>query len=161
MQDELETTHRRTLEVRVAVEEAWAQFSQESGAEAARRRVEDARASLAASDQRLHEMFENRRRELTEAAQSLQAHRARLEEDQRRLVQAVTEREERLRLGAQQLQRETNSLQTREAAWRSIRDRWQQEKSEAEAIIRGLLAQLSEAAGDDPPSPPPASGAID
>src|SRR5690606_5417795 len=48
LRDDLEQTHRQTLEIRLAVEQLWAQLSQSFGEESSRKRIEQSRSDLAA-----------------------------------------------------------------------------------------------------------------
>ncbi len=141
---ELEDTHRDTLEIRMAVEEAWAQLSQAAGGDDAKQRVEVARHALSEHYQQLQETLTRQRQELDESQGRFQQQRDEFHEERQALTNWVAERDERLRQRDKCLRDETEQLDTQEAAWRSARDRWMQEKFEAESIIRDLLKQLTE-----------------
>ena len=82
--------------------------------------------------------------ELIEARNRLQQQRDELRDEQNQLADWMAERDERLRLWEDELRRDAEAVNTREAAWREIRDHWMHEKLEAETIIRDLLRQLAE-----------------
>lgn len=140
---ELEETHRSTLEMRMAVEEAWAQLCQSSGTEAARQRVEMARNAFAEYYRHLQESLAVHRAELVEGQQAFQKQREEFAVERQTLALWMSERDDALRTWEDDLRQEADQLGLREAAWRVARDRWNQEKIGAEEIIRDLLRQLT------------------
>lgn len=141
---ELEETHRGTLEMRMSIEEAWAQFTQAAGDEAARQRVESAHQAMSAHYGQIREAISQQRRELADARAQLGRQKDELYAERQTLSEWLAERDEKLGLWEEQLALRCAELDAREAAWRTVRDGWTEEKLEAEHIIRGLLQQLTE-----------------
>uniref|UniRef100_A0A7C4LPN8 Uncharacterized protein n=1 Tax=Schlesneria paludicola TaxID=360056 RepID=A0A7C4LPN8_9PLAN len=154
---ELEDTHRTTLELRLAVEETWAQIAQAVGGEDdARLRVEQARQALVLYYQQLHAALDDHRRELAEQQAWLDEQRSEFHAERQTVLHWLNERDERLRAEeARQLAAATD-MAARDAAWRAARDQWLAEKLEAERVIRRLVQQLADDAHPDRlESPPP------
>lgn len=146
---ELEETHRSTLEMRMAIEEAWAQLCQQQGNEAARSRVEAARNSFAEYYQHLQDALATHRSELQDAQQAFLRQRDEFNSERQTLALWMQERDESLRIWEDELRVEADKLDLRESAWRVARNRWNQEKIGAEEIIRDLLRQLTHLNGLD------------
>lgn len=144
LRNELEETHRSTLEMRMAVEEAWAQLCQTAGADAARKRVEEARRAFADFCRQLHETLAVHRAEFLESRGAFDKQRDEFASERQTVASWMAERDESLRLWEAQLRQEADRLELRDAAWRAARDRWNQEKIGAEIIIRDLLRQLTQ-----------------
>ncbi len=147
---ELEETHRSNLELRLAVEEAWAQIAQAVGSdEEARLRVEQARQGLSLYYQELHAGLMSQRRDLLDLENRLQHDRGEFHAERQTLVQWLSERDETLR--AQEADVATKVRQTiqEEAAWRDIQNRWMADRLEAESVIRRLLGELGERHRED------------
>lgn len=155
LRQELESTHRENLEIRMAVEEAWAQMAQSTDEQFAQQRVEDARRGLSQHFKHLHETIEQQRRELSEAQQLLDQQKAEFREERQTLTIWVSERDEAIRRREEQLTERADAVAEQQDSWHQSRDRWVRERTEAEEIIRGLLLQLSEA--NDPFQPPSGS----
>jgi chromosome segregation ATPase len=130
----------------MAVEEAWAQFSQAAGVDGARSRVDDARNALSEHFQQLRDSLSKQREELAQAEAALERRKHDFREERQQLSEWIAQRDERLRLAEQRLRQDTDTLDSREAAWRTARDGWIEEKRGAEQIIRDLLRQLGEPA---------------
>jgi len=141
---ELEETHRGTLEMRMAVEEAWAQLSQTAGTDIAHQRVDEARNALSEHYRLLREAQSRQRSELLETQTRLQQQKDEFRAERQTFTEWTAERDEKLRLWEQRLGQDAAEIDVRDAAWRAARDRWMQEKVEAEHVIRDLLAQLTE-----------------
>jgi hypothetical protein len=139
---ELEETHRNTLEMRMAVEEAWAQLSQAAGGQVAKQRVDEAREALSEHYRHLREALSQQRQEIVEAQTLFQRQKDEFRDERQTLTEWVAERDEKLRLREEEVGREAAALDSRDVVWRDVRDRWMQEKIEAEQIIRDLLKQL-------------------
>ena len=139
---ELEETHRNTLEMRMAVEEAWAQLSQAAGVQVAKQRVDEAREALSEHYRHLREALSQQRQEIVEAQTLFQRQKDEFRDERQTLTEWVAERDEKLRLREEELGRESVALDSRDVVWRDGRDCWMQEKIEAEQIIRDLLKQL-------------------
>ena len=141
---EVEETHRGTLEMRLALEEGWAQLAQVEGDEAARERLEKAREALAAHYRQLRESLSVERQELDHSQELFHRHRDEFRQERQDLSEWVAERDEQLRQRSEQLRFEAEQLAVRDAAWGQKREIWLQEKVSAEEIIRNLLEQLTE-----------------
>lgn len=151
---EVEETHRGTLEMRLALEEGWAQLTQAEGEEAARERLEKARDALGAHYRQLRESLSVERQELDHAQEVFHRHRDEFRQERQDLSEWIAERDEQLRLRGEQLQFESEQIAIRDAAWDQNRETWLQEKVHAELIIRELLEQLSDITGEAEPSLP-------
>jgi hypothetical protein len=144
LRSELEDTHRRTLELRMAVEEACAQLAQAAGSSVAEERIEAARSALSDHYSQLRESILAERRETDRAIELFRKEKEEFRAERQTLTEWIGERDERLRMREAELRREAGTIETREAEWRAARDHWMTEKLEAETVIRGLLQQLSE-----------------
>lgn len=147
---ELEETHRSNLELRLAVEEAWAQIAQAVGSdEEARLRVEQARQGLSLYYQELHAGLMAQRREVLDLENRLQHDRGEFHAERQTLVQWLSERDEALRLQEAEINARLHQAMQEEAAWRDIQNRWLAERLEAESVIRRLLGELGERHRED------------
>lgn len=140
---ELEETHRTTLEMRMAIEEAWAQMTQACGVEVAEQRLAQAQQQLSGHYRGLREALIEQRRELDEMRQAFQTQRDEFRAEQQTLTEWAAAQERTLRERESELQTQAEQLNVRESAWRSASQRWINEKIEAEAVIRDLLEQLT------------------
>ena len=141
---ELEETHRATLEMRLAVEETWAQLTQTAGQDDARARVEEVRASLVGYYQQMHDSLEAQRREQLEFLEKFERQRLEFAEERQKLTDWFTARDEELKLSEERLRTEANAAESNHAQWLAARDQWLLEKAEAEKLIRRLLASLGD-----------------
>lgn len=141
---ELEETNRQTLELRLAVEEAAAQLTQTAGAEATKRRLDEARDILAEYYRHTREALVQQRQELEQAQIRVHQQRDEFRAERQLLVEWVATQEEQLASGERELRRERETIAQREATWRATAERWTNEKLESETIIRDLLKQLQE-----------------
>lgn len=140
---ELEETHRTTLEMRMAIEESWAQMTQACGAEVAQQRLDQAQQQLSGHYRGLRDALIEQRRELDEMRQVFQTQRDEVRAEQQTLSEWAASQERSLRARETDLQTQAEQLNVRESAWRSASQRWINEKIEAEAVIRDLLQQLT------------------
>lgn len=140
---ELEETHRTTLEMRMAIEEAWAQMTQACGADVAQQRLDHAQQHLSGHYRGLRDALIEQRREIDEMRQMFQSQRDEFRSEQQTLSEWATSQERALRERESDLQTQAEQLNVRESAWRSASQRWINEKIEAEAVIRDLLQQLT------------------
>jgi len=158
LRTELEQTHRRTLEMRMSVEEGWAQLAQAAGKEAAQERVDQAREAMSEHYNHLRQTLSQQRQEMTEAQTLFLRQKDEFRDERQTLTEWVADRDEKLRLWEERLGRTAEAIDTREVAWRTVRDRWVQEKIEAEQIIRSLLGQITQlsdpSAGNETMLPP-------
>jgi hypothetical protein len=141
---ELEETNRQTLELRLAVEDASAQLTQSAGAEVTRRRIDEARAILAEYYRHTRESLIQQRQELEQVQLRIHQQRDEFRAERQSLVEWVGQREAQLGAREKDLRRERETMDEREAAWRSAAERWTNEKLEAETVIRDLLQQLGD-----------------
>lgn len=144
---EVEETHRGTLEMRLALEEGWAQLTQVEGEEAARARLEKAREALASHYRQLRETLSAERQDLDHSQELFHRHRDEFRQERQDLSEWASERDEQLRLRSEQLRFEADQLAIRDAAWDQKQEVWLQEKVQAEQIIRDLLQQLTDLTG--------------
>lgn len=142
LRTELEETHRSTLEMRLAVEEAWVELTQKAGQEVARERVEQVRNTLVGYYRQLHEGIVEQRREHLEAQTKFERLRAEFHDERQKLMEWISTRDQELKVGEERLRLEATDAAMRDSAWQAARDRWMQEKAEAEQVIRKLLAEL-------------------
>jgi hypothetical protein len=141
---ELEETNRHTLELRLAVEEASAQLTQSAGAEISKRRIDEARAILAEYYRHTRESLIQQRQELEQAQLRVHQQREEFRAERQLLTEWVNRQSEQITAREEDLRREREAIDTREAAWRAASERWTSEKLEAETVIRDLLRQLGE-----------------
>jgi hypothetical protein len=145
LRSELEDTHRSTLELRLAVEESWAQIAHAVGhEEQAWVRVEQARQALVLYYQELHAGIAEQRRELLELQAQTDDQRMVFRDERQTLMHWLTQRDEQLRHEEERLRQQAEALAANEAAWQAARDQWLSEKLAAESLIRRLLAELGE-----------------
>ena len=158
LRTELEETHRQTLEMRMLVEDAWAQFVEAAGEPAAKERMDRAREALSQHYRRLRDGLSQERNDLLHSQTLLQQQKDELRAERQKLGEWAASRNEALKEWQERLERDTETLQAREAAWRTLRDQWMQEKLEAEQIIRDLLGQLAASDADDGVEAPAPTG---
>ena len=144
LRSELEETHRATLEMRLAVEEAWAQLTQGVGQDEARKQVEQVRESLLGYYQQMRGSLEGQTREYLAAQATFDQQRFEFAEERQQLTNWFAARDEDLRRGEERLQSAAVEASSHQNQWLSARDRWLLEKGEAERLIRRLLASLGE-----------------
>lgn len=151
---EIEDTHRTTLELRLAVEETWAQIADALGGdEEARIRVDQSRQALVFYYQELHAAIEAQREELQELQSRFDHQRLTFHDERQTLMQWLTERDESLRAEEIRQRQAAAEMSVREVEWRHQRDLWLAEKLEAESTIRRLLEQLASDTATEQPSP--------
>jgi hypothetical protein len=142
LRTELEDTHRSTLEMRLAVEEAWVELTQKAGQDVARERVEQVRNTLVGYYRQLHEGIVEQRREHLDSQTKFERLRAEFHDERQKLMEWISTRDQELKIGEERLRLEASDASMRDSAWQAARDRWMQEKAEAEQVIRKLLAEL-------------------
>ena len=140
---DFEQTHRTTLEMRMAIEEAWAQMTQACGVEVAQQRLDQAQQQLSGHYRGLRDSLIEQRGELDEMRQLFQTQRDEFRSEQQTLSEWATTQQRTLGHREADLQAQSEQLNFRESAWRSASQRWINEKIEAEAVIRDLLQQLT------------------
>ncbi len=139
---ELEETNRQTLEMRLAVEESYAQLTQTVGNEVTRARVEEARQILIEYYRHTREALFAQRQELEQLQAKLRQQRQEFLDERKELAEWVAQQEEQFAAREQAVVSERAAVEAREQAWRDAAERWNREKLEAESVIRDLLRQL-------------------
>lgn len=139
---ELEETNRKTLETRVAVEEAYSRLAQGVGPDVAKARVEEARQVLAEYYRFTRDALIQQRLEIDQAQQRLVQQRQQLDADRNALAEWGAEQQAQVARREQQLDELRAEIDAREQEARAMRERWLGERREAESVIRQLLEQL-------------------
>ncbi len=143
LRSELEETHRNSLELRMAIEEAWAQITQAVGQDTAKQRVDQAQQQLSSHYRALRESLIEQRAELDELSEQIVRQKDEFRSEQQTLTEFATQQDRQIRERESALRLQAEQLDLRESAWKSASHRWINEKIEAEAIIRDLLQQLT------------------
>ncbi len=143
---ELEETHRNTLEMRMAIEEVWAQLSQQVGMDEAKRRLAETQRLLEGDWETTRATITEERRQLAEAQAAAQARRVELEREKLEARHAADELHSRFDRERKDLADEAAGLRAREDELARVRETWATEKLEVEQVIRGLLVQLGQQA---------------
>lgn len=149
LRNELERTHRETVELQAAADLACHRLSQQSGEDEAGRRVDEARAALGRQFGEWHASLAAQRSEIEAAEQRLEAQRDEFRAEREAFGTSATRREERLREREQAMTRSLEQTARREQAWLDARERWRHEKQEAQEVVRGLLRELERAAAPE------------
>ncbi|MBI1348076.1 hypothetical protein GC163_17520 [bacterium] len=146
LRTELEDTHRSTLELRLAVEEAWAMIADALGSDdEARMRVDQARQALVLYYQELHTAIASQREDLLEQQARFDQQRLVFHDERQTLMNWLNDRDEQLRQAEEQLRLEQGAITQREQDWQKAQDQWLMEKLSAESLIRKLLGELGDA----------------
>jgi len=141
---QVEKSKLENLELRLAVEECYAEMTRTVGEEATREKVEKAQTLLAEHYRNSRDTLYIQRQELEQLQARMATERTDLLFERKTLAEWVASEEQRLAEHDRELDQQRAALVEREAAWRLAADRWQQEKLQAETIIRNLLRQLDE-----------------
>tara|TARA_B100000029_G_scaffold17951_1_gene18248 strand:+ start:6775 stop:8439 length:1665 start_codon:yes stop_codon:yes gene_type:complete len=147
LREELEGSHRESLELRLAVEESMATMREEQGEvddEQAMARLEIARKAVAEHYSQMREMLVTQRADLEDAQKQLAAQVAQQQKIYSDHGERLTERDRDLRAREEELRRQATGLPDGETRWQQMQTRWAAEKQQAETIIRDLLKQLGE-----------------
>jgi len=147
LREELEGSHRESLELRLAVEESMAKLQQERGEvsdEQAAARLETAREAVAEHYSQMRETLVTQRADLEAAQKQLAAQVAQQQKVYADHGERLSERDRELRAKEAELRRQVAEVPDGETRWRQIQTRWTAEKQQAELIIRDLLKQLGE-----------------
>lgn len=139
---ELEETNRKTLETRLAVEEAYSQLARSAGAEETRFRVDEARSVLAEYYRGTRDSLTRQRQEIDQMQERLLQQRAELQAERDALAAWGLSREQKGLEREAALGAAREELDSREREARALRERWLAERQEAESVIRDLLDQL-------------------
>ena len=137
-----ERANQDILEQRVIVEQVRAEIDRSVGTEEADALIQQVQAQLHEQWKHVRESLVHQRDELEETRQSLLRLRDEFHDEREVLTNWVSQREYQLKAAEEALTRERANSQLAENRWTAARDRWRDEKIEAENIIRGLLLQL-------------------
>lgn len=147
---EIESTHRESLELRVALDETWARLEQSAGGERAKEELFVSRERVAAYFRKKDAAIEQRRALLASDAENARKQRESLDHRRRELSDWLAGSLATLRQREEHLQRWSGALETRQSREEKSKSRWHNEKLEAERVIRDLLRQLEEAVAGPP-----------
>jgi hypothetical protein len=147
LREELEGSHRESLELRLAVEESLASYQEEQGGEgeaAATARLESAREAVADQYRQMRETLMTQRTDLEDAQKQLAAQVAQQQKVYSEHGERLVEREQAIGETEAELRRKIAEIPDGESRWEQMQTRWAAEKQQAERIIRDLLKQLGE-----------------
>jgi hypothetical protein len=130
----------------MAIEEVWAQLSQQTGTETAKRKLAETQRLLEDDWQQIRDTIAKERRELAELQSTLQIRRNELEREKREIRDAADERQTAFDGQRQAILEDQATLRVHADELASSREKWVSEKLEVEQIIRGLLVQLGQQA---------------
>ena len=139
---EVEETNRKTIEMRLAVEEACAQLAQAVGPDLARQRIEASQQALSEHYHHAHETLVRHRQELEQFHRSLLQQRDEFRSEEQTLSEWFAKRDEELQIREWEFREAQAIVVDREQNWQKTRENWLHEKLEAEAVIRDLLQRL-------------------
>jgi hypothetical protein len=141
---ELEDTHRNTLEMRMAIEEVWAQLSQQIGLDDAKRRLAETQRLLDEDFEHVRSAIADERRQLAELQAAQQFRHSEFERERVQARQTAEQREAALEGARKTLDDTAAKLHVREDELARLREEWVGEKLEVEWVIRSLLSQLGQ-----------------
>ena len=144
LQREVEETHRHTLEMKVVVEQQLQALQSSDVSEDVSEKAELARQELSLDYKKLRDELRTEREKLTEQRANLEMQNQLFAEERREFRQWIEERDGSLSARQKRLQEIEEKHDEREQAWRTLRQRWLNERVEAEELIRKLLAQLTD-----------------
>jgi len=144
LQREVEETHRHTLEMKVVVEQQLQALQSSDDSENLSEKVEQARQELSLDYKKLRDELRTEREKLTEQRANLEMQNQLFAEERGEFRQWIEERDGSLSTRQKRLQEIEAKHDEREQAWRTLRQRWLNERVEAEELIRKLLAQLTD-----------------
>jgi hypothetical protein len=160
-----ERANQEILEQRVIVEQVRAEIDRSVGTEEADALIQQVQSQLHEQWKHVRESLVQQRDELEDTRQSIVRLRDEFRDEREVLTNWVSQREYQLKAAEEALTRERANSQLAENRWTAARDRWRQEKIEAENIIRGLLLQLEIMASVPPdisyPSAPGQTASVD
>lgn len=156
---EVDLANQDLLEQRVIVTQVRAELDRTLGSEETDLQIQEMQFRLHEQWRQVRESLVEQRDEIETARQSLQRLRDEFRSERELLTNWVGQREFQLRAVEDSLTRERSLAQETENRWSATRERWREEKMEAENVIRGLLLQLEVMVAGSPeeaiPQPPP------
>jgi hypothetical protein len=147
LRDELEATHQESLEMRMAVEQAFAEVARDVDEATAQERVQTARSNLFEYYRDLRESLNQRRHETEDAQRQLQEMRDNYREERDEQLQRLADREDELLNRQRILADEAARAAAHEAEWQAAQEGWRENRLEAERVIRDLIHQLERSVG--------------
>ena len=144
LQRDVEETHRQTLEMKIVVEQQLHTMQSEEGSEELSENLEQARQELSLDYKKLRDELRTEREKLTEQRASLEMQTQLFTEERQEFRKWIDEKSGSLSSRQKKLQEIEENHEEREQAWRGLRERWLNERVEAEGMIRKLLAQLTD-----------------
>lgn len=147
---EIESTHRDNLELRVALDEAWGRLERVTGPERAKGELLVSRELVADYFHKKDAEIEQQRALLASESEAARKQRENVDHRRRELTDWLAGSLAALRRREEHLQRWSGILEAREARGRQSAARWQDDKGEAERVIRNLLKQLEQATAGPP-----------
>lgn len=139
---EIDLSNQDLLEQRVIVEQVRAELDRSVGSAESDAHIQQMQAQLHEQWRHVRESLVEQRDELETARQTLQRLRDEFRNEREILTTWIGQREFQLRAVEEALTRERSHAQETENHWTAARERWREEKIEAENVIRGLLLQL-------------------
>lgn len=165
LRDELDQERQESLESRLVVEQVYSQTVHALDVAAAQERVQNARGKLFEHYRELRDALTRRRQECEQAQRQLIDRRDSFQAERDEQLQRVAEREEQLAARMLEMANQSAEFAARQSQFAAARDRWRQDRLEAERIIRNLLGELERGVNQvleqsDASSIQPASGRI-
>ena len=156
---EVDLANQDLLEQRVVVTQVRAELDRTLGSDEADLQIQEMQFRLHEQWRQVRDSLIEQRDEIETARQSLQRLRDEFRNEREVLTTWISQREFQLRAVEGALTRERSLAQETENRWSDARERWREEKMEAENVIRGLLLQLEVMVAGSPeaaiPQPPP------
>jgi hypothetical protein len=148
LRTELEASLQQTVELKVAVDDAWAHYAHAGEAVKSAEILHRARRQFADHLRDVTTFLSQERESLASSCSELQAIRQTFATEEVQLNQWLTAREAQLGERELALQKAYAQLAHEYACWRADRDTWQQDREAAEGVIRQLVQQLEQALRD-------------
>lgn len=147
LRTEIDRANQLLLEQTVAIDEARAAIEKTIGQPETEAILQATREKLLDQWRHIRESLVQQRDEVELSRQSLNKLRDEFRSEREQVTHWINQREAQLRTMEEALTSERNTAREVEARWTATRDRWRQEKMDAENVIRGLLLQLEMVAG--------------
>ncbi len=147
---EVDLANQDLLEQRVIVTQIRAELDHSLGSDETDSRIQELQSRLHEQWRHVRESLIEQRNEIETSRQSLHRQRGEFSSEREVLTTWVGQREFQLRAFEEAMTRERSQSQETENRWSAARERWREEKMEAENVIRGLLLQLEIMVADAP-----------
>lgn len=142
LHQDINSARQDVLEQRVVLEQTRIELDRSIGSVEAEARIQEVQDRLNSQWRHVRESLVQQRDDLETSRRSLQQFRDEFQNEREVLTNWVHQREYQLKAIEEALVRERHHSQEIENRWSDSRDRWREEKIEAENVIRGLLLQL-------------------